>query len=358
MKIPTEILDNIAILSNDYNVAQILRSYITEYAYWLIAKNTLIYGEVQSGKTKEIIKILKKENYQNYKKILVVQNSLLVLNQYKERLNNENLDYQIVDSNTETLKSKIIIVINNKYRYEKLLELLPKKEKYILLMDEADLVINNCPLKTGLRNYYITATPYFLNKTIDIHHVIKIEPPKEYYGIKNLVVHQETYINDVVDDFLKEKNGMMLINKYSFIEQMIWLARNLTIEYPEIPIIVLNSEKYLFLKNTKKIIKQKSINKIIDSFDEYSHIIIIADRCANRGLSFTSSNYTRHLTHQIVKIKSTVNTFVQSLRICGKYTEKTTLNLYIDESDSRKYSTYYNYITNFNLNDLLKQKSN
>jgi hypothetical protein len=120
---------------------------------------------------------------------------------------------------------------------------------------------------------------------------------------------------------------------------------------------LLNSDKYLFLKNTKKIIKQKSINKIIDSLNQYSHIIIIADRCANRGLSFTSSDYSRHLTHQIASIKSTVNTFVQSLRLCGKYSNKPNLNLYIEESDSKKYTRYYNYITNFNLNELLIQKN-
>jgi hypothetical protein len=355
MNLPTEILDNIAILSNDYNVAQTLRPYITDYAYWSIAKNTLIYGEIQSGKTKEIIKILKNDYHKKYTQILVVQNSLLVLNQYKQRLTTENINFQVIDSTTTSLNSKILIVMNNVYRYEKLLKLLPKNEKYILLMDEADLVVNNCPLKNGIRNYYITATPYFLNKKVEIHHIIEFKPPKEYYGIKNLIVQNCDLVEDALDDFFKEPSGMILINAFSTIGEMNWLGKSLAVQYPNFPIIILNSEKHLFLKKTKKIIKQKSINKIIDNFADYSHIILIADRCASRGLSFTSSDYSRHLTHQIVKIKSTVHTFLQSLRICGNYKNKTSLKLYIN--DEKNFNKYYNFITNFNLNSLLIQNN-
>lgn len=353
MNLPIELLDEIAIMSDDYNVAQVLKNYITEYAYWRIAKNTLVYGEVQSGKTKAIIKILKREEYKNYKKILVIQNSLLVLNQYEQRLKNEKIEFQTIDSKTNNIYKDTILVINNQCRYERLQKLI-NNEKYILLMDEADLVINNCPLKNGLRNYYVTATPYFMNKKIKIHNIIKLEIPKNYYGIKDIKTHfteQDEF--EIIDKFLEEKTGIMLINKYSKVEQMLLLARRLRSVYIDVPIVVLNSDKYLFVHKKTIYIKQKSINKIIDSLSMYSHIIFIADRCASRGLSYTSSDYSRHLTHQIIKIKSTIATFMQSLRICGIYDDSYNLNLYIEKDDEKEFKKYYKYFTNFKINELI-----
>jgi hypothetical protein len=130
------------------------------------------------------------------------------------------------------------------------------------------------------------------------------------------------------------------------------LAKQLSDVYVDIPIVVLNSEKRLFLQKKTKYIKQKSINKIIDSLDRYPHIIFIADRCASRGLSYTSSDYTRHLTHQIIKIKSTISTFMQSLRLCGIYNDNVDINLYIDLDDEKDFKKYYKFFKNFKLEEL------
>ena len=71
MILPTEILENIVLISDDHYVAKALKNHISDYIFWKISQNTLIYGEVQSGKTKAIISVLKMNSYKNCKKILV-----------------------------------------------------------------------------------------------------------------------------------------------------------------------------------------------------------------------------------------------------------------------------------------------
>ena len=127
------------------------------------------------------------------------------------------------------------------------------------------------------------------------------------------------------------------------------LAHNLAQHYSHIPIVVLNSYKYLYLNKKITYCKHKSVNKLIDSLNKHSHIIIIADRCANRGLSFTSSDYSRHLTHQIINIKNNVTGFLQSLRIFGIYKPEITLKIYIDDKQQKLFEKYVKFIQNYKI---------
>lgn len=357
MKFPVELLDKIVIFSEDCTVAETLRDYISVYAYTRIVKNILIYGEVQSGKTRAILDVLKNSEMAHLKKILVVQNSLCVLNQYKQRLDQEKIDYQIIDSDTRDIYANTLVLINNLHRYNMLYMWFSEQTPYVLILDEADSTINSCPLRNAVRNYYVTATPFNLTKKIDIHKIINLEPPKNYIGFGkvqfNFDMSEENFQSDIVRKCLKEKNGMILINENNRIEEMNFTAHKLSREFPDIPIVVLNSVKYMLLKNKKKHINQNAISKIIDGLHEYSHIIFIADRCANRGLSYTSSDYTRHLTCQITKLKWSVTSFLQTMRIFGVYNDSPNLCVYMRSEYEGDFKKYKKYIENFKVENLL-----
>jgi len=75
-----------------------------------------------------------------------------------------------------------------------------------------------------------------------------------------------------------------------------------------------------------------------------SHIMIISGKMADRGISFVSSCYKWHLTHEMMILSetSTAGSLLQSLRICGRYKDSiplcliTTQKIYDDCSKSNK----------------------
>ena len=348
-KLPVEIMDEIVLLTGDARVADALKNHISQYALDRIEKNILIYGDVQGGKTNEIIKYIN-EN-ETRQKILIIQNSLLVLKQYEQRFKLSNIDYQVVDKNTKMINKKLVLILNNKHRYNYFKKIEPLH--YILMLDESDQTINACSIKKSKsvrKTVYITATPY--NKTL-YDRCIKVPENANYYGINDLNLTLNSADDNVasVEKFLETKTGIMLINKYSYVGQMTHWAKKLSEEFKDVPVVLLTSEKIKYLSAKKKYIKQKSISKIIDSLKDHSHIIFIANRLSNRGLSYVSSDYTRHITCQITKIKANVSSFLQSLRILGIYNSKDpqNLELIIDDHEEKLFEKHLRFINNFDI---------
>lgn len=60
-----------------------------------------------------------------------------------------------------------------------------------------------------------------------------------------------------------------------------------------------------------------------------THIIIISGKMADRGISFVSSDYKWHLTHElmIVPHSSTAGSLLQGVRICGRYKDDIPLHI-------------------------------
>jgi hypothetical protein len=116
--LPTELIDKIVLLTNDLNVAYAIEDYISQSTFEKLEKNILIFGQVQGGKTNKIIEILQSKKYENEIKVLVVQNSLLVIEQYIQRLKSKNIEYQIVTKDIKTIEKKVILLLNNCYRYD------------------------------------------------------------------------------------------------------------------------------------------------------------------------------------------------------------------------------------------------
>lgn len=347
MQFPVEIVEQIVLYSKSFNVAYALKDYISRRVYDEIDKNILIYGQIQSGKTKEIIKILKNREYKDEKKVLIIQNSLMVLKQYIERLNREGIEYQIITKNTKTINKNVAIVMNNKYRYNYFKKIEPKK--YIVILDESDQTWRNCPLK-GYKTYHVTATPY---NDMQYDRIIMADVQKNYYGLDKIKVEVNDDTNEIIDEFLSTSEGMMLINTDIYIKDMKSNAAYLSKIYPKVPIILLTSEKRLYINKRIKKIKEDSISNIIDKFINYKHIIFIANRMSSRGLSYVSSDYSRHLTCQITKVRSKITTFLQSLRILGVYNNNPTLKLYINSRDEELFNKHIDFIKKYNINDLI-----
>lgn len=65
-----------------------------------------------------------------------------------------------------------------------------------------------------------------------------------------------------------------------------------------------------------------------------THIMIISGKMADRGISFVSSDYKWHLTHElmIVPQSSTAGSLLQGVRICGRYKDDIPLHIIADRT--------------------------
>jgi hypothetical protein len=69
------------------------------------------------------------------------------------------------------------------------------------------------------------------------------------------------------------------------------------------------------------------------SFPPPTHIVIIAGKMADRGISFVSSDYKWHLTHELMIVSSTTTSgsLLQGVRICGRYSDNIPLHIITDK---------------------------
>lgn len=331
--------------SGDRVVLWTLRPYIVTKVYneiLLRKRRILIYGKVQSGKTASIMESLQNPLYAGFTKIIVLQNSSLVLNQYKQRLLDAGIeDFQAIDHKSRKIHKEIVLLMNNKARYKKYLKCMDKpgidnQGKYVLYMDEADgYYEGRHPLAEGaVHEYYITATPHHkLYKEPGYFHTVKsLVPDVSYKGLGHLdIEYSDTGITDIVRKFKEDcDRGMMLVNAYRYVADMIDISLTLSRKFKNIVFVLLNSERKLIIGGDIYPIKQRSLAEIIDLLKDAPRIIFVANRLSLRGLSYCSSDYQRHLTHQYSDFSTTtVTNALQRMRILGKYADDHPLKLYL-----------------------------
>ena len=110
--LPIELIGEI-VQYTDFETCKILKNYIPSKIFELMRKNILIYGNVQSGKTNIILNILKDKDFTNQRKVVVIQNSLLVLKQYEERMKKKNIFCLFMNVGLSSGVSRIIITKTN-----------------------------------------------------------------------------------------------------------------------------------------------------------------------------------------------------------------------------------------------------
>ena len=346
--LPQDVLDLIAVFSGRPNVIHTLKLTPQVYNSFYQKTVSLVYGQVQSGKTAMIIKLIRNSALPC---VLIIQNSLLVLKQYMDRFALNGISFQTV--NDSYLHENVVIIMNNSTQYQKYMSF-KRPDKFSLFMDESDLTRDNPLVPLATNQFHITATPFNYLPIFD--KIITIDTPANYYGIERVQFLPKTYKKDtdyapILSDFTASSGGILLINEFSLVSDMNNAALALSNKC-DLHIIVLSTIKKHYFKGRSTTIRLNTIQAIIDSFP-HKHIIIIANRMANRGLSFTSSDFKRHITHQVFGNFSNITSFLQRSRIFGVYNDSPTLKMYLPPN---KIQYPLSYIHNIKLSDsLLRQ---
>ncbi len=299
--------------------------------------NTLLYGQVQSGKTFKILQYVKL--YKPYMiKIIIIQNNKHMLSQYAKAFMNQNIPCKQIDNNSNKHKfnQETIITIYNKFRMKYLQQFMKKHNIHVynLILDESDQYLSKIKKTSIFKNakniLHVTATPFKYVKQFKVDNVVTIKPPKNYVGLDKVEFIQVNIpqefgytgiynnIHKIINnDFLKDKEGFMLINCFKFVVDMKTCASNLSVMFPTTPFIILTSKTILY-ENGKQIkCNTKDIKSLIDNFNKHSHIVIIANRLSLRGINYTNLTYSRYISHQISLASNNYTNFLQRCRIFG-----------------------------------------
>jgi hypothetical protein len=335
--LPSELLALITLYTGDRVVASVLRQYMTPEVYrsiLLTKRRILIYGQVQSGKTAAIMDVIENPLYTGITKIVVIQNSLLVLNQYRARLKAATIPFQVIDKSTRSVDKEVVILMHNQYRNKHYNNIIDKPQKYIVIMDESDSYGTHQLAENAIHEYYVTATPHHpLYKIPDFFHRIQnIDPPEQYQGLEDVnIQYDDSSVGQIVGQFINETSqsgGIMLINCFRLVAEMQFTAKMLSQIFPKIAFVTLNSKRRLYIGQNECAIRCRSISKIIDKLRDAKQIVFIANRMSLRGLSYTSSDYSRHLTHQYSDLlNKNVTISLQRMRIFGIYNDQKQVKL-------------------------------
>jgi len=336
MKLNQDIIGRIVEYSGDRVALWALREYMDQRLYnnlRLYKRRHLIYGQVQAGKTASIIDAIKNPLYDGLHKIVILQNSLLVMKQYLQRLRSEGIDFQIVNRETQRIDKEVILLMNNKSRYARFSRMFnvvgkPLK-KYVIFMDESDSYHKGQhPLAdSAAHEYYVTATPFHkLYKSPGFFHAIhNVETSPQYKGLNNIIIeYNDASVTTIVRQFYedvrkRQDKGMMLINAFRKVKEMVEIGIALSQTFKQIVFVTLNCERRIISNGISHKIKSQPISELIDSLNEAKYIVFIANRMSLRGLSYCSSDYTRHLTHQYSDLTfGTVTNALQRMRLFGK----------------------------------------
>jgi len=274
--------------------------------------------------------------------VLIIQNSLLVLQQYKQRMDTQRISYSTVYQQNPS--AKVTILMNNSHQYSKYIPPL----HFSLIMDESDLTRHNPLLPLSTNQFHVTATPFRYKPIFD--RIIRITPPEDYYGIEKVNYLNKPYDEcgttdyvPIVDDFTANDGGILLISEFNFVSEMHSQAGILSLKF-DLPILVLSTQKKIYRRGKSNMVSENNISKIIDSIPS-KHIIVIANRMANRGLSFTSTDFRTHITHQVFGKWHSITSFLQKSRIFGVYKDQPNLKAYVPPDFIKKIILYKSKIS-------------
>jgi hypothetical protein len=277
--------------------------------------------------------------------LLVIQNSELVRKQYEQRFAKEGVRHQVIRKSTTGITERVVILMNNKNQLAKYMALNPPKT-YAILLDESDLTQFH-PLRANAAvEIHVTATPFhYRSGTFDVIEFVEKHP--NYYGLDKVLlkpIPKEIDYFAIVNEF-RTTRGILLINTFTRIEEMRTAAMNLSSAHPTVPVILLTTHKGVYVNRDFTRLRGNSLNRILDRYAEEPHVIIVANRMATRGISFSNSDHTTHITHQVSK-PNTITGFLQKCRILGIYQDLPQLTLYIDETFVYKIENYKRTVAN------------
>jgi len=337
--LPTKLIHMIAAFAGERRVIRALKYGMTPQQYrsfYMINSRTLIYGEVQSGKTARLVQELTQSSLPC---VLIIQNSCLLQQQYMDRLTGLGIEYQCVNNKTRVINKRNVIIMNNSYQINKYTSLPTRHSSYNIILDESDMTCKNPLRQNACNEIHVTATPFINIYKNYFDKVVKVKTKQNYYGLDRIKILPTPVLNNTIDyhsiieSFQQHSKGMMLINSINHIVNMTSTAKYIAKHFPTMPVLLLTTFKKIFLNHKETRISTKNISKILDGFK--GNVIIIANRMSSRGISYTNSDYSRHITHQITTLTTSpqqrMTSFLQKCRIFGVYTDSPDPVLYVPE---------------------------
>jgi hypothetical protein len=264
-----------------------------------------------------------------------------MLGQYIRALKARHISYKVISKTTETHLHKnemVLLTMCNKFRLNALKNYMNLNKhiynNYRLILDESDQYIDSIKHRDVFKHakyvLHVTATPFRYTKNIDsenqIDKTIILKTDNNYVGLNDVNIIEiiappnipiKVHVHQIIrNDFMLKPSGIMLINCFPFVKTMKQRALEISTEHFNVPVVVISSNKYMYINGIVQILKINNIQKLFDQFNHYHHVIFIANRLSNRGINYTNSEYSRHVTHQI-SLQNNCTGFIQKCRIFG-----------------------------------------
>lgn len=356
---------------------------LTKYGKLTKKSDLIIAGQVQSGKTKDIINYCMWSMFVCLKPVvLVLRNSLSDIKQFKLRFESYGYkDVNLITTDKKQIKPKeitantLILNIYNRHRLKRCIEFV-KGVEFNLCMDEADIMIKG---NTQTRKYIeqleeqsghvtrYTATYSDIQTVRKIDDVIYMKEPEHYFGFKNVDVRKIKNTFDYLeiieeiskyDEFLllctiSAYNAPNTMNAYSVNEDYDLLTMSLTYKGTH---VYLPSNVFIDIpKKYSRKIKEKEeghyvitnmhVSDILQFFKELGvdkRIVMFAGYLASRGTSFVSKDYEWHLTDQIFGMSTTNKaSLMQYMRCFGVYKDDVVPRLWMKENKYKVLKYYH-----------------
>lgn len=317
-----------------------------------------VFGEVQSGKSNEIISYILWSILVCKRRVLVVVRNATADSEQLQR----RLSYFLKGVYLDHVLKRVKIILMNKIRIAAYLDK-PKKRAYNICVDEADLIIRSDSseptefeqlmgelIQQSRHAALITATPYALfvraaRVNLALPSVYKMVPGSNYKGLKQIEhVHVDSQsaevrngqpdlnIPRIYNEFLEKDHGIILHNVTRVNKTQNLVAAELRGLYPreQLEVVVFNGQSITLHGTRGKY--AKSISVALQQLKDagVSHVCIIAGAMADRGVSFVSSDYEWHLTDQYYTPPPSAHSesVTQAIRLFGCYNDSRVLTLW------------------------------
>ena len=264
-----------------------------------------------------------------------------------------------------------------------------------IIIDEADLVTfelreertktENC-LDALFPNLYllisVTGTPASILLCDKMSQIYVLEKAKNYYGIDRIKHHplepkRSSKANKQYEPELDKENLALIMQEILNLPSatLLLLPSRLTNEHKDV--IHFLSQEYkntskdlIFMELNEKSVKVYNkyatcieeisgkmmkakpvgaIDKALQKYKTTTHIVIVSGTLAGRGVSFVSSDYSRHLSHQYIagSPNTHLETGLQSVRLLGRYEDNPQLTLYCSQELYDELIAQQNDMANF-----------
>jgi hypothetical protein len=351
---------------------------VKEYIeFFLKDRYIAVKGQVQSGKTAFMICASMITLLCGLDAVIILRNSNSDLNQIYSRLKTFQeeirLRFQKSFEMTTSKKPKssplpqLVLALANGISLNKIFSILQKD--YILIVDEADHIDSgtNTRKATVLPmlkaqahcTFGVSATVMDLlgKESIVPKDLVLLTPPASYKGIPQILDQITEYIppgavySSKVDSELskndpylmewigslieeKEQPVIALVTICDTVDPCIKMIEKIVDRYgEELTVIDHHADRIMIHSNMiEDEIKGGMISEVLQSLKDkkVSHpIIIFAGDLSGRGLSYVSSDYKWHLTHQRLIVSNTCPEpeLIQKVRLCGVYSDDRPLRL-------------------------------